>query len=163
MEPCVILSLSSVAQTPPILRVQPHQPTRIITRATDGPFIIESLRIASAGTPNGAADWILNDIEIDGQSQLTLKKLPGALFGVPGIAARPQASAVLSLKGFDPVEQDHELALIVTYVGPHPEGAPFFAAALGSKPGPHDRTDCPCDHPRGTQGPCAGCNCADPA
>jgi hypothetical protein len=29
--------------------------------------------------------------------------------------------------------------------------------------GPHDRADCPCGHPVGTRGPCAGCNCGDPA
>jgi hypothetical protein len=27
--------------------------------------------------------------------------------------------------------------------------------------GLHDHPDCPCDHPQGTRGPCAGCNCAD--
>lgn len=27
--------------------------------------------------------------------------------------------------------------------------------------GLHDHVDCPCDHPPGTKGPCAGCNCAD--
>ena len=31
-----------------------------------------------------------------------------------------------------------------------------------AKAGPHDREDCPCGHPFGTKGPCAGCNCADP-
>jgi hypothetical protein len=34
--------------------------------------------------------------------------------------------------------------------------AHFTARELG----PHDRSDCPCGHPAGTQGPCAGCNCA---
>ena len=27
--------------------------------------------------------------------------------------------------------------------------------------GPHDRSDCPCNHPTGTTGPCAACNCDD--
>lgn len=27
--------------------------------------------------------------------------------------------------------------------------------------GPHDRPDCPCEHPPGTTGPCAACNCDD--
>lgn len=27
----------------------------------------------------------------------------------------------------------------------------------------HARPDCPCDHPAGTEGPCAGCNCCDPS
>ncbi len=28
-------------------------------------------------------------------------------------------------------------------------------------PGPHDHDECPCGHPYGTKGACAGCNCAD--
>lgn len=44
-------------------------------------------------------------------------------------------------------------------------GVAFVARrALSSTPqpaSPHDRPDCPCGHPLGTIGPCAGCNCAD--
>ena len=38
-------------------------------------------------------------------------------------------------------------------------GRAYLAAPV---PGPHDRPDCPCGHPIGTRGPCAGCNCDDP-
>lgn len=31
----------------------------------------------------------------------------------------------------------------------------------GTSPGPHDRPDCPCGHPLGEVGVCAGCNCCD--
>lgn len=46
--------------------------------------------------------------------------------------------------------------------GIDPNGA---RAVLDKLPpaGPHDRADCPCGHPLGTQGVCGGCNCADGA
>jgi hypothetical protein len=113
--------------------VPPHQPTRVTAR-TDNAMDIHSIHISSAGTNGGAAAWVVNDIEIDGRSQLTLKDLPGALFGGNGVAAAKHATAKLSLEGFDPVERNRELALIVTYVGPNPEGAVFYAAAVGFKP-----------------------------
>lgn len=124
----LILPLSS----PPVL---PRQPTRVSARATKGAVDVESLHISGAGTPGGAGDWIVNDIEIDGRSQLQLthKDLPGALFGSYGVAAAPRATA-LSLRGFDPVERDRELTLVVTYIGPNPEGVPLFASVVGSKP-----------------------------
>jgi hypothetical protein len=115
-------------------RVPPHQPTRVTTRATKGAIDVEGIYISGAGTLGGAADWVVNDIEIDGQSQLTHKDLPGALFGGSGVAAAKRAATKLSLEGFDPVERDRELVLVVTYVGPNPEGVPFFASAVGRKP-----------------------------
>ena len=115
-----------------LLRVPPHQPTRVAAR-TDSAVDIDGIHISNAGTIGGAADWVVNDIEIDGRSQLTHKDLPGVLFG-GSIAAAKRAKAALSLEGFDPVERNRELALIVTYVGQNPEGVPFFASAVGSKP-----------------------------
>lgn len=35
----------------------------------------------------------------------------------------------------------------------------YVLALVGKDP--HDRPDCPCDHPEGTKGPCAACNCDD--
>lgn len=107
-------------------RVAPRQPTRVVGRATNGAVYVERLHISGAATPGGAADWIVNDVEIDGRSQLTSKDLPGALFGAGGVTA--------SFNGFDPVERDHELVVVVTYVGPNPEGVPFYGAIVGVKP-----------------------------
>lgn len=115
-------------------RVPPRQPTRVAARASNGAVDIERLFLSAAGTPGGTADWIVNDVEIDGQSQLAHKDLPGALFGGHGSGAVGRATTTLAFQGFDPVERDHELALIVTYVGPNPEGIPFFATAVGTKP-----------------------------
>jgi hypothetical protein len=114
-------------------RVPQRQPTRVATRATRGAVDVERLYISAAGTPGGAADWIVNDIEIDGRSQLAHKDLPGALFGGHGVAAG-RGSTTMALTGFDPVERNREVAVIVTYVGPNPEGIPFYASIVGSKP-----------------------------
>jgi hypothetical protein len=63
-----------------------------------------------------------------------LKNLSGALFGTHGVAANPKATTTFSIEGFDPVEYDRELTIIVTYVGPNPDGVPFFASAVGTPP-----------------------------
>jgi hypothetical protein len=115
-------------------RVLPHQPTRATARAKEGAVDIDQIFISGAGTEGGAGDWIVNDIEIDGRSQLTLKNLSGSLFGTRGVAANPRAEAALSIEGFDPVEYDRELAIIVTYIGPNPDGVHFFASAIGTSP-----------------------------
>jgi len=115
-------------------RALPQQPTRATARAKEEAVDIDRIIISGVGTAAGAADWIVNDIEVDGRSQLTLKNLPGALFATRGVAAGPKATTTFSIEGFDPVEHDHELAIIVTYVGQNPEGAPFFASAIGSPP-----------------------------
>jgi hypothetical protein len=106
--------------------------------ATKGAADINQIHVSGAGTPGGASDWIVNDIEIDGRSQLKHKDLSGVLFGHRGVAtdeaSTSRATTSMSLEGFDPVERDHELALVVTYVGPNSQGSPFFAAAIGKKP-----------------------------
>ena len=114
--------------------IRPHQPTRVTARATDGAVDIERIYVSNAGTAEGSADWVVNDIEIDGRSQLVHKDLPGALFGAGSGVGAGRATATLSLGGFDPVERDHELVLVVTYIGLNPEGCPFFGSALGSPP-----------------------------
>ena len=123
-------------------RVLPQQPTRATARAKEGAVDIDRIIISGAGTAGGAADWVVNDIEVNGRSQLALKNLSGALFGTRGVAANPKATTTFSIEGFDPVEHDHELAIIVTYVGPNPEGVPFFASAIGS-PSPQRPTIVP--------------------
>jgi len=130
-KPHLVLSLRPDAENahrvgPPIPRIPPNQKTRIVVRPIHGAFAIENLFISSAGTPGGSADWIVNEIEIDGNPQRVPKDIPGTLFG--GSPAR------VSFAGLDVVERDRELALTVTYVGTNPEGIPFFAAATGSRP-----------------------------
>lgn len=115
-------------------RVLPQQPARATARAKEGAIDLDRIFISNAGTEGGAGDWIVNDIEVDGRSQLTLKNLSGALFGTHGVAANPKATTAFLIEGFDPVEYGRELAILVTYVGPNPEGVPFFASAVGSSP-----------------------------
>jgi len=114
-------------------RVLPRQPTRVTVQAKEA-IDIERLFISGAGTAGGPADWIVNDIEVDGRSQLALKDLSGAMFGTRGIAANRKATTAFSIQGFDPVEHDRDFTIIVTYIGPNPEGVPFFASAVGSPP-----------------------------
>jgi hypothetical protein len=114
--------------------VPPHQPTRVIARPKERALDVDRIVISSAGTEGGASDWIVNDIEVDGRSQLAVKDLSGAVFGTHGVAANSRATTRFAIEGFDPVERDHELAIIVTYVGPNPDGIPFYAAAMGVQP-----------------------------
>lgn len=117
-------------QGPPVF---PNQTARVTVRA-EGAVDVTQLRISAAGTKNGAADWVINDIEIDGRSQLAVKDLSGAFFGSHSlIAANPRAYTSIELKNLDTVEHDHELTIVVTYVGSNPNGAPFFAAAIGTQ------------------------------
>jgi len=117
-----------------VQRIPPNKPTRFTNRPSHGAFDLSRIIIGERGTGGGAANWIVNDLEIDGRSQLSQKDLPGALFsGLRGVATG-RGSTELMLSGFDTVERGSELALIVTYVGSHPEGAPFIGTALGSRP-----------------------------
>jgi hypothetical protein len=113
--------------------VPPHQQTRVAARAKEA-IDIERILISSAGTMGGPADWIVNDIEVDGRSQLTMKNLSGALFGTRGIAANRKATTRFRIEGFDPVERGGELAVTVTYIGLNENGCPFFASAVGASP-----------------------------
>lgn len=80
-------------------------------------------------------DWIVNDIEIDGVSQLMIKNLAGALFSVTGVVARNKhARSNFSFYGLDVIEQESEVAVTVTYIGENPHGAPFFAGIHGHAP-----------------------------
>ena len=114
--------------------VPPHQPTCVTARATKGAIDIDHIVISNAATKGGAGDWIVNDIEVDGRSQLALKNLSGAVFTAHGVAANPKATTTFSMKGFDTIEHLHEFTIIVTYVGPNPDGVPFFGAVVGYPP-----------------------------
>ncbi len=114
-------------------RIPPREPTRVATRALQGAVDVEEIAISEGGTPGGAADWVINDIEVDGRSQLAHKNLPGVLFGFRGVLAGRRRTR-LSLWGVDTVEREHEFALVVTYVGPNSKGAPFLGVAGGPRP-----------------------------
>lgn len=130
--PPLVLSLTPNVENahrvgPPIPRIPPNQKTRIVARPLHGALAIENLYISGTATPGGSADWIVNEIEIDGRPQRVPKDIPGTLF-------ESWSLAHVSLRGLDVIERDHELALTVTYVGTNPEGFLLHAAATGTRP-----------------------------
>lgn len=117
------------------IRVPPRVPTKIGGKPKYGPLMLERLYVADAGTPNGALDWVINDIEVDGVSQLSVKDLPGALFSTRGIVAGGRhAASGIHFVGLDVIESESEVTITVTYVGPNPEGVPFFGSIVGRPP-----------------------------
>ena len=116
-------------------RVAPGVPTRILGSPKYGPLMLQRLYLSGAGTPGGARDWVVNDVEVDGVSQLAVKDLPGALFGTRGVVTDGKhAMSVIHFSGLDVIEREGEVAVTVTYVGPNPEGVPFFASIVGDSP-----------------------------
>jgi hypothetical protein len=121
-------------------RIAPGRPTRIRGMPTHGPLTLEELILSGAGT-----DWIINDVEIGGVSQLSVKNLPGAVFGKHGVAAARRRSYSTTLfSGLDVIERDGEVVITVTYVGPNPEGVFFYASIYGVHP-PQRPTTLPID------------------
>ncbi len=92
-------------------------------------------RLLISGGSGGEQNWIINDIEVDGVSQLEVKNLSGALFSLRGVVAggRPALSC-LYFQGLDVIERESEVAVTVTYVGSNSHGALFFAAIVGNTP-----------------------------
>jgi hypothetical protein len=94
--------------------------------------MLERLYISGTGSTK---DWIVNDIEINGVSQLEVKNLSGDLFALRGVVTGGRrASSDLNFSGLDVIESESEAAITVTYVGPNPHGQPFFAMILGNPP-----------------------------
>jgi hypothetical protein len=72
--------------------ILPHVPTRIVGRPEEGPLMLERLFISSASC--GEHDWIINDVEVDGVSQLEVKNLSGAArVVVAAVRQRREAAA----------------------------------------------------------------------
>lgn len=115
--------------------VLPHQPVRVVARPAKGAFAPQRFFMSGAGSGGDPSEWTVNDIDIDGKSQLIIKDLPGALFSSHGIGSPPR-STTLTLNNFDTVERGRELAITVTYTGPHKEGVSFYASCVGGRPAP---------------------------
>ena len=96
----------------------------VTVRSARGPFLPERIMISNGGTDGGAADWIVNDISIDGRSQfLQSGQVPGDMFAI---------NAVDGLIKFDVMQRYSEVVVSVTYVGTKQDGAPFYGSILGS-------------------------------
>lgn len=115
-------------------RIAPNTPTPVAARVTEG-LDIEKIYISMAGTKGGAADWVVHDLLVDGRSQFRHKDLPGFLFSVGSLGGVPRSSSTISFDGLDVVGQGQEVALVVSYVGPNPEGGNFIGSVVGSSPG----------------------------
>ena len=102
------------------------KPTQSVTiKATPKvPFRPEKLMVSNAGTAGGAADWIVNDVRLDGQSVfLESGDVPGDLFAT---------NAVESFIAWGECSKSMEID--VTYIGLNAEaGCPFFGSAVGSR------------------------------
>jgi hypothetical protein len=106
--------------------VKPGQTSSIRARVqTLNGFWPTALAVSDAGTPGGAADWIVNDLKIGNRSQFVHSgDLPGDLFSTN--AADPFVCFEVARGGAD-------VELLVTYVGKNKEGCPFFGALTGTE------------------------------
>lgn len=96
--------------------------TTVVQGEVKRSFRAERLFIASAGTDGGTADWIVNDVKVDGKTQFAQPgDVPGDMFA---------SGAIDSFVSFAACREKFEL--IVTYIGSNPEGVHFYAAAIGS-------------------------------
>ena len=104
--------------------ILPGQSAQITARAHTSAFRCERFVISNAGTPGGAADWIVNDIKIGNRSQFAQSgDVPGNLFAT---------TAIDSFVSFETAVVTMDVVVIVTYVGTVESGAPFFASMIGS-------------------------------
>lgn len=116
-----ILPLSSAA---PCLPTKSYQ----ITAQTFESFWPNRLVISAAGTPGGAADWVVHDIKIAGKTQFARAgDLPGDTFA----ANAPQFST-----DFDVLHARMKAHLVVTYIGPNLDGCMLRASLEGDEYNP---------------------------
>jgi hypothetical protein len=86
-------------------------------------FRCRRLLISNAITPGGAADWIINNINFGNRSQIHGGgDLPGDMFAV---------GAIDSFVTFELLRPGDDVVVIVTYVGPNANGAPFYGSLVG--------------------------------
>lgn len=100
------------------VRIKPGESAKITSRPQNMAFRPE--RIVIGGEPN---HWLVNEIKIGRRSQLADSgDLPGAAFTADAQDAHVRLDVVLTAMNF---------TMVVTYVGPDPEGALFVCSATG--------------------------------
>ena len=105
--------------------VLPSKSAMITVRAQRRAFRPQRMFVSAAGTSGGAADWIVNDIKIAGQSQFAQAgDLPGDMFAT---------SSIDSFVKFDVAKPLEDVQVVVTYIGTNPQGAPFYASLVGPR------------------------------
>ena len=99
--------------------ILPGQSAQLTARVLISEFRSQRFMISNAGTPGGAADWVVNDLRINNRPVLT-DDVPGALFAI-------DAPPVV----FDTTDDTFDVVAIVTYIGVVEAGVPFFGAMTG--------------------------------
>lgn len=113
--------------------ILPTQSAQIFGHPKQTVYKIGHLLISNAGTAGGAADWIVNDIEIGGVSQFKqCGDAPGDMFA-PNAIGMFAPNAIDAFVRFVPVQPEMDaIVLTVTYIGSNSGGCPFFGAFLGT-------------------------------
>ena len=98
---------------------------QITSRPQDVAFRPERVIIGAAGTANGAADWVVNDIKVGNRSQFSQSgDVPGDMFA---------STTIDSYVSFATVQTAMDFVMLVTYVGLNESlKAPFYCSVLGT-------------------------------
>jgi hypothetical protein len=85
-------------------------------------FRPERVFVSGAGTSAGAADWVINDVRVDGKTQFIQDgDVPGDMFA---------SNAIDGFVSFQRCEK--EIEMDVTYIGSNESGVPFYASVVGA-------------------------------
>ena len=85
-------------------------------------FRPERVFVSGAFTVAGSADWVINDVRVDGKTQFLQDG------GVPG-----DMFATNAIDGFVSFERcEKEIEMDVTYIGSNSEGCPFYGSVVGA-------------------------------
>ena len=103
--------------------VLPGQSVQLVARPQVD-LLCKRFLVSFASSPNGAADWIIEDIRINARSQFIQPgALPGDMFASDAIDAY-MTFHTLALANMD-------ITVVATYVGTITEGVPFFGSMVG--------------------------------
>lgn len=104
--------------------IQPGTSAQITCRV-QSEFRCERFMISGANTPGGAADWIVNNIQIGNRSQFVQSgDLPGDMFAV---------NAIDAYVSFETARVEMDIVVTVTYVGANVSGVPFYGSMIGTR------------------------------
>jgi hypothetical protein len=124
------------------LRVLPGQTAEITARPQRCAFRPERLFVSDSFTEykgpwwkrlspwykapqlKGASDWVVNDIKIGNRSQFAQAgDIPADMF---------RSTAIDSFISFETAQTAMDIKILVTYIGAHPKGQPFYASMVGT-------------------------------
>lgn len=107
--------------------IKPNERTTIKTTPRQPGFLPQRIFIShynQKNNVNGAFDWVVHDIRVDGLSQCAQSgDIPGDMFA---------SNAIDGFVRFSPIQR--EIELDVTYIGENKNGIPFYASVVGAAP-----------------------------